>query len=136
MGRGAMTARRGGATMHAEIIETKTASISWVDGIVFQFARDNVEETVETAKENVAAIRSVGASRPRFVCVEMGKIRTVSRAARQVYAEAEAWDAVAMVVRTPIARVLGSFFLSISKPAWPMRIFSDRKAALEWLRSL
>ncbi len=43
-------------------------------------------------------------------------------------------SAVALVVDTPLSRVMGNFFLSVSKPVAPTRLFEDEASALAWLR--
>ena len=42
----------------------------------------------------------------------------------------------AVLVGHPVSRVLGNFFLGISRPAYPTRLFTDPAAAIGWLKSL
>ena len=42
--------------------------------------------------------------------------------------------AVALVVDTPVSRVLGNFYLGLSKPHIPSRLFNDEAEALDWLK--
>jgi hypothetical protein len=39
-------------------------------------------------------------------------------------------------VANPLSRVIGNFFLGLSKTAFPLRLFSDTDNAIAWLRSL
>ena len=41
--------------------------------------------------------------------------------------------AVALVVDTPLSRLLGNFYLSVSKPIAPTRLFDDEPSAVAWL---
>ena len=43
-------------------------------------------------------------------------------------------SAVALVVATPLSRMMGNFFLNVSKPMAPTRLFDDEASALAWLQ--
>jgi hypothetical protein len=40
---------------------------------------------------------------------------------------------MAVLVGDPLSRMLGNFFLRVSRPAYPTRIFTDEAAARRWL---
>jgi hypothetical protein len=42
--------------------------------------------------------------------------------------------AVALIVATPLSRMMGNFFLNVSKPMAPTRLFDDEASALAWLQ--
>ena len=44
-------------------------------------------------------------------------------------------SAVALIVGTPLSRVMGNFFLTVSKPPYPVRLFDDEASALAWLQA-
>ena len=41
---------------------------------------------------------------------------------------------VRIIVGTPVSRVLGNFYLGLSNPHLPSRLFSSGDEALEWLK--
>ena len=43
-------------------------------------------------------------------------------------------SAVALIVGTPLSRMMGNFFLTVSKPMAPTRLFDDEASALAWLQ--
>ena len=43
-------------------------------------------------------------------------------------------SAVALVVATPLSRMMANFFLTVSKPMAPTRLFDDEASALAWLQ--
>jgi hypothetical protein len=45
-------------------------------------------------------------------------------------------SAVALIVDTPLSRVLGNFFLAVNKPLYPTRLFDNEASALAWLQEL
>ncbi len=42
-------------------------------------------------------------------------------------------SAVALIVSTPLSRMMGNFYLIVSKPMAPTRLFDDEASALAWL---
>lgn len=44
-------------------------------------------------------------------------------------------SAVALVVGNPLSRMMATFFINVSRPDVPTRLFENRDAALGWLRA-
>jgi hypothetical protein len=42
-------------------------------------------------------------------------------------------SAVALVVSTPLSRVVGNLFLTVMRPPFPVRLFDNEASALTWL---
>ena len=58
------------------------------------------------------------------------------RSARSEFARrGDLVSAVALIVGTPLSRLMGNFFLSVSKPVAPTRLFDDEASALAWLQA-
>ena len=56
---------------------------------------------------------------------------------RHLYSQAKLADAIsaaAFIVGSPISRVIGSLFLGLSKPPFPVMLFSSEEKVLEWLK--
>ena len=45
-------------------------------------------------------------------------------------------SAVALIVGTPLSRIMGNFFLSVNKPPYPVRLFDDEASGLAWLQAI
>jgi hypothetical protein len=43
-------------------------------------------------------------------------------------------SAIALIVGTPLTRMMGNLFLSMSKPQFPTRLFDNEASALAWLQ--
>jgi hypothetical protein len=107
------------------------------DGIVRIIHVPNAAVTLEDAKETMAAYLKIneGVRRPLFV--DTKEMKSLAREARQYYAGEEAArvaSAVAIIVDTPVSRVLGNFYLGLSSPHLPSRLFTSEDEALEWLK--
>lgn len=61
----------------------------------------------------------------------------VDRGARAFFAGEEYMrlcSQTALVVGSPVSRVIGNFFVGLNRPRYPYRIFDDPALATEWLR--
>jgi len=122
-------------------IKTSTSHISVDDdGLVRAVLLPGADETLETARANMAAVREVvpNGSRSRFL-IDYRAARSMSREARTYYAgpeTAEVQTGVAILVESPLSRALGNFFIGFNKPLVPLRLFSSEEEALSWLRTL
>ncbi|MGQ0506542.1 MAG: DUF7793 family protein [Myxococcaceae bacterium] len=89
------------------------------------------------AKENVAALAQLSNGRRMPVLVDSRGIRSETRDAREHLVSEEAEKvtaAVALLVGSPVSRMLGSFFLQQHlNERIPTRMFTDEVQALAWL---
>jgi hypothetical protein len=57
------------------------------------------------------------------------------RAARSEFARrGDLVSAVALLGATPLSRMTGNFFIAVSRPMAPTKLFNDESAALAWLK--
>lgn len=104
-------------------------------GFVHAVMRHGCQMALEDARENVAAIFSfTGRAMP--VLVDMRGVRSQSRDARRYFEGPEAEQAtaaVALVIGSPVSRVLANFFIRVSNQRIPTQLFTDEAAAIRWL---
>ncbi len=122
--------------------ETSTQKLYWDEDnqIVFGECLDTIHSE-EKAKENIDAYERVrnrvGKEKIR-VLVDMRAIKGVSRDAREYYANertASIQRATALVIKSPLSRVIANFFMGLNRPLTPTRMFTDVDEAIEWLQS-
>jgi hypothetical protein len=57
------------------------------------------------------------------------------RAARSEFARrGDLVSAVALLGATPLSRMMGNFFIAVSRPMAPTKLFNDESSALAWLK--
>jgi len=84
------------------------------------------------ATETMSRLTS-GRSAPLFV--DAHDAGSQSRLARKEFVRrGDLATAVAVLVLTPLSRMMGNFFLSVNKPTTLTRLFEDEDHAIEWLR--
>ena len=95
------------------------------------------ELTLEDAQETMAAYVKVTKGKRLPILVDTRKMKSMSRETRKYYAGEEAAkvaSAVALIIDTPLSKVLGNFYLGLSNPRLPTRLFTAESEALEWLK--
>lgn len=107
------------------------------DGIVQLAWEARVEIVLEDALAATGAMAQLTGGRRSPLLVDARDIGPMDRRARTEFARrGDLVSAVALLVRTPLSRVMGNFFLGVAKPMAPTRLFDDEAAALDWLREL
>ena len=119
-------------------ITTQTAeSVLGKDGIVRVRMLPGTKEDLASAKATIAALSELCDGGKRAVIVDMAGTLSATQDARRYYSSEHATDcmtACAMLVGSPLSKVLGSFFLGLNKPRHPMRLFTSEPEAVSWLK--
>jgi hypothetical protein len=74
---------------------------------------------------------------PKPTLVLMQELARVEREARALFASDDylrLCSQTAVVVGSPVSRVVASFFVGLNRPKYPYKIFEDPELAAEWLR--
>ena len=77
-------------------------------------------------------------NRPLPCLVLMQEVARAEREARAFFASEDYLSLAshtALVVGSPVSRVVGNFFVGLNPPKYPIRIFNDPTKAVEWLRT-
>ena len=122
-----------------EPLETGNAKhIRTEEGILISRVKENEYETLADARQNAAALMKLkGADATLPLLVDFSKASGQDAETRKFYAEESVkWThRVALLVNSPVARVMGNIYMGLNKPLVPTRLFTDEKEALAWLKS-
>ena len=123
----------------SEVIGLRVAKV-WLgaDGILrYTVVLPNAEITLEDVKEIVVAYRKINRGSVRPVLNDIRNVKSVNRAARVYVTSQEAAglvSATALLVASPVSRMVGNFFLRVNKPPYPTKLFTSEAKAIEWLK--
>ncbi len=111
----------------------------WVgeDGICRIIHAPGAEVRLQDAQETMVAYLKLNDGERLPLFIDTKTMKSISREARHFYAGEEAAkcaSAVALIVGTPVSKVLGNFYLGLSNPHLPSRLFTSEDEALEWLK--
>ncbi len=106
------------------------------DGIMRVVVHKGARENGETVKQSLATHAECTAGRRVPVLVDSTGIHSQSREARLGFASNPCTAALALIVSSPVSRVIGNFYFGVHKTDHPTRMFApgQEDAALRWLR--
>ncbi len=115
--------------------------LAWVergeDGILRLLFVDGGVANRDTVASVVEAHIQVAGERPWPTLVDTRGLRSADRAARALAAGERVTAVVsrmALLVGGPLSAVIANFFVRVTGPTYPIRVFSDEERALAWLR--
>jgi hypothetical protein len=120
-------------------LSTRTCAFWREGGVLRARFHDGAEVQGDDARDNVEASMRLRGGAPVPLAVDLRPARSQSAEARAIFAGpegAQIASATALIIASPLSRVLGSFYLRVNKPAVPTRLFTSEADALRWLRGL
>ena len=119
----------------AEITHPKFRMWLRPNGIVHLVWGSGVAMGLEDAVAAIDAMTKLTGGRRSPLLVDTHDSGTQDRPARVEFVRrGDLVSAVALIVATPLSRMMGNFFLNVSKPMAPTRLFADEASALAWLQ--
>ena len=120
------------------VVETAITKALLDEGNIIHITyKQDQEETLEEAKHVLAEMKK-NVSGKRFpALIDLSTVKVVSGEVRAFHAgkeTAEVVVAAGLVINNPISKVIGNFFLSINKPAYPVKLFNSADEAYAWLK--
>ena len=122
---------------HADGVITQPKFRMWLrpDGVVQLVWAPRVAMALEDAVAAVEAMAQLTGGRQCPLLVDVHEQGPMDRPARAEFTRrGDLVSAVALIVGTPLSRMMGNFFVGVSKPMAPTRLFDDEANALIWLR--
>lgn len=118
-------------------VKTRTAEM-WLteSGVVHINILPSTRMSLADNHENIRHVPALFEGRKRPVYSDIRYMISADRESRQFAASEEiaAWfAALALNTNSHIARVIGNFFIRLSRPPYPTRMFNSESEAMEWL---
>ncbi|MCF8462033.1 MAG: hypothetical protein K9G46_15030 [Flavobacteriales bacterium] len=108
-------------------------------GMVFVRAFHNTDIDLEQAKSYHSLVELLTESEPHVTVMDISGLKHISKEARDFLTEQSSkWGktvAVAFITTSFTARTIASFFLTINKPTYPIKVFKDPIAAHQWAKN-
>jgi hypothetical protein len=103
------------------------------DGIVAMVFAPRIATDLADALAAVDAMTELTRGRRSPLLVYLHGAGPQDRPARAEFARRDdVVSAVALIVDTPLSRMIGNFYLTVSKPIAPTRLFDNEASALAW----
>jgi hypothetical protein len=120
-------------------LRIQTLEIDRDDRIVYVYVQPKATLELADAQASIAASKRLFGAERGGCLVDMRGLVNMSREARQYYSGPEPLTvhvALALVVGSPLNRAIGNFFMGLSPPPMPTRLFDTIEDAQGWLRTV
>ena len=123
------------------MIDLNVADV-WIndDGVIWMRFKPCEAHTLEDAIAVVKAHNDLAGNQQVPVIADIREVSVgADRQAREYYVAEESSRlklGMAMLVKSPMQRMLGNIFFRINRPPYPSKMFSSEEKALSWLDSL
>lgn len=119
-------------------VEARTLLI-WLgdDGIVRVKVKPHVKIDLQDAQGCIRMVSEVCGGKQTPALVDMTELVAMDREARIFFAgeeTARVETAAALLIKSPVSRAIGNFFMGLNKPILPTRLFTAEAEALAWLK--
>jgi hypothetical protein len=107
------------------------------DGIVEIRWVPGTTALLEDATAALEALAQLAGGRRSRLLVDMRDTGSQDRPTRAEWARrGDLLSAVALIVGTPLSRLVGNLFINMSRPSTPTRLFDDEASAVAWLKAI
>ena len=121
--------------MKSKVIEGSKCRLWLQNEILYVVYYSHVDITLEDAKITVAKQQDIlnGKKLPLFV--DISQILSIEKNARTYFSTIGSEDplAVALLVKTPLSKMIGNFFIGLNKTICPSKLFTTEREAISWL---
>lgn len=120
-----------------KVLDTPYVHYELQNNLLVATYKKGLKVNMEMAKEIVQARLNLTNQKPLVVLVYNQGVISMDKKARDYLSSNEGVRgiiAAAIVLDSPFSSFLGNFFLSVTKPKIPARIFSRKEDALNWLQ--
>jgi hypothetical protein len=108
------------------------------DGICHSIVEHGAEITLPDAEENTRLVASITQGNKPPILVDIRDILSITKEARDHFSMKNREPgviAIALLIKSPVSRVIGNFYLGISRPRVPTRLFTSEAQAVNWLKT-
>lgn len=118
------------------MIENENIKI-WIEGDIMcsEYKIETVRAENARSMIQTRLLLCNGKTYPFFA--DVTKVKSIDKEARDEFSHGsgiELMSACALLINSPLNRILGNFFMSVNRPNVPTRLFTSSTEALEWLK--
>ncbi|ELR73327.1 hypothetical protein C900_04179 [Fulvivirga imtechensis AK7] len=107
------------------------------DKVLYIECAPNTIMTLQDGKESTKIGHELTEGKPHPLLCDLTNVVKMTQECRQHFAgpeHAEIFNKCALIITSPISRIIGNFFLGANKPLKPTKLFTSREAGLKWLK--
>lgn len=107
------------------------------DGIARTKVKALAEITLKESQENSKAVNSFYKGKKYPLLIDSRNIKSITKEARDHFSIKNRETSItsfAVLIDSPLSRIIGNFFMGLNKPSIPAKLFTNEKDAITWLK--
>jgi hypothetical protein len=107
------------------------------DGIGRTKVKPRAEVTITESMENSAAVNRLYTTKKFPLLIDARNIKSISKEARDFFSiqnRSTNINSFAVIIDSPLSRIIGNFFMGLNKPSVPAKLFNNEQDAIMWLK--
>jgi hypothetical protein len=108
-----------------------------LDGIARTKVKPQAEVTIKESIENSLAVNSLYSAKKFPLLIDARQIKSISKEARDNFSiknRSTNINSFAVIIESPLSRIIGNFFMGLNKPSVPAKLFNNEQDAITWLK--
>ena len=104
--------------------------------VIFVKNNEGTYVDVEHQKQKFSLIKELAGNKPHRLIVDISGVKGVSREGREYTGLIEHRvyiRSIALLVSTPLSRIIGTFIMKVNRPNLPTKLFTNLDKAKKWL---
>ena len=119
-------------------VHNLTCYYTWMgaDGIARTKVKQGAQVSLKDSMENSTAVNSFITEKKYPLVVDSREIKSISKEARDHFSignRETRINSFAIIIQSPISRIIGNLFMSFNKPSVPAKLFNTEEDAIDWL---
>ena len=107
------------------------------DGILYIECKPNTIMTISEGRQSTEIGEKLIAGKPVPMLCDLTNVVKMTQECRRYFSgpeHATIYTKCALMITSPIGKIIGNFFLGANRPIKPTRLFTSRKEAIAWLK--
>lgn len=104
------------------------------DGIIHIVVLPGAEYAQADARAGIATVIRISSGKKHPLLVDIRRVKSIDRVARREFASGTNVTALALLIASPVSKVIGNVFVGLNKVAVPVRLFTSEAEATQWLK--
>ncbi len=119
-----------------EIKETRVFKTFLKDDICYSIVKENAVINLEDAENNSQSVEKISNVTIYPILVNIREINEIKKEARDHFTmkvRTLGVSAIAILINSPVSRIIGNFFMGINRAIVPSQLFTSKEKAIIWL---
>ena len=107
------------------------------DGIARTKVKKDAEITIEDSRANTVAVETFFYGKKYPLIIDSTEIKSITKEARDHFSmkgRKTVVSALAIIIKSPLSRIIGNFFMGLNKPVVPVKLVDSEKEAVKWIK--